>query len=217
MPVSSVHGIAHQLADEGLLERVQGTFVLGVKLWEIAIRAPGTFGLRQAALRPMEWAHSLIGHHVQLGILSQSEMLYIQRLSSEDSVVNFTQIGGRLPWYRTSSGVLLAALSDSEIVSRLLDEPPRPGWPPMPMSAPEMRQWIRRVEQNRFVVTEGFVHPDATAIAVPIMSPWNSAVASLAAVVPSAGAGIESVVTTLRHAAREAGQALADTLIRDGT
>lgn len=215
MPVSSVHGIAHQLADEGLLERGRGTFMLGVKLWEIAIRAPGTFGLRQAALRPMERAHAMIGHHVQLGILSQSEMLYIERLSSDDPVVNFTKIGGRLPWYRTSSGILLVALGDPDVRARLMDESPRPGWPSMPMDEASMRQWLRRVEHNRFVVSEGFVHPDATSIAVPIMSPWNSAVAALAAVVPSQGTDVEHVVATLRRAAREAGQGLADTLTRD--
>jgi len=215
MPVSSVHAIAHQLADEGLLERSGGEFILGVRLWELAIRAPGTFGLREAALAPMEHAHATIQHHVQLGILSGPDMLYIERLSSPRSVVNFTQVGGRLPWYCSSSGILLTALAEPAIMEKLLSDE-RPPRPPAPdMSSSEMQQLIRRAQQHRFVVTEGFVHPDATAVSVPIISPWRTSIASMAAVIPSTGTDIESVVTTLRQAARQAGQRLAGSLSRD--
>lgn len=215
MPVSSVHAIAHQLVAEGLLERSAGEFILGVRLWELAIRAPGTFGLREAALTPMEQAHTIIQHHVQLGILSGSDMLYIERLSSPGSVVNFTQVGGRLPWYRTSSGILLAALAEPAVQDQLLSEA-RPAQPPAPnLSDADMQRLMRRAQQNRFVVTEGFVHADATAISVPIMSPWRTCIASLAAVVPSRGTDVESVVKALRQAAYQAGQRLASSLSRD--
>jgi DNA-binding IclR family transcriptional regulator len=109
MPVSTVHAITRQLVDEGLLERSNKAFVLGVRLWELAIRAPGTFGLREAALAPMEEAHAKIRHHVQIGILSGRDVLYIERLFWLDSVINYTQVGGPFPWYVTSTGVLLAS------------------------------------------------------------------------------------------------------------
>lgn len=215
MPISTVHAIAHQLVDEGLLERSRGEFILGIRLWEIAVRAPGTFGLREAALAPMEQAHTIIQHHVQLGILSGAEMLYIERLSSANSVVNFTQVGGRLPWFYTSSGILLAALADAETQEELLklENSSRP--PGRGLRRSDLELLMRRAKINRFIVTEGFVHQDATAVAVPVMSPWKTCIASIAAVVPSTGSDIEEVVHALRQAARQTSKRLGGTLTRD--
>lgn len=65
-----------------------------------------------------------------------------------------------------------------------------------------------------FLVTEGFIHPDATAVAVPIFAPWRAPVAALAAVVPTGQSKLEAVVGFLRQAAQLAGDRLAGTLTR---
>ncbi|MEV4902123.1 helix-turn-helix domain-containing protein [Citricoccus sp. NPDC055426] len=214
MPVSTVHSITGQLVDEGLLERMDQGYVLGVRLWELAIRAPGTFGLREAALAPMEQAHAEIRHHVQLSVLTGFESLYIERLSWPTSVVNFTQVGGRLPWYVTSSGILLASFADEPARSGYAtsSRPPRPPAPDLDGTA--MERLMASARNRGFLVTEGFIHPDATAVAVPVFAPWRAPVAALAAVVPAAESGVESVVGSLRQAARLTGERLAGTLTR---
>lgn len=63
-----------------------------------------------------------------------------------------------------------------------------------------------------FLVTEGFIHPEATAVAVPVFAPWKAPVAAVAAVVPTGGPDVEAVVGSLRHAALLAGERLAGTL-----
>lgn len=215
MPVSTVHAIAHQLVEEGLLERRGPEFIVGVRLWELAIRAPGTFGLREAALAPMEQAHAAIRHHVQLSILSGRDVLYIERLSWPGSVINFTEVGGRLPWYATSSGILLAAFAE-EAARRGFLRSKRALRPPAPdLDAEAMERLMTSARTRGFLVTEGFVHPDATAVAVPVFTMWRAPVGALAAVVPSAGTDIGAVVRVLRQTARQAGERLTGTLTRD--
>lgn len=214
MPVTTVHSITRQLVDEGLLERVGQGYVLGVRLWELAIRAPGTFGLREAALAPMEQAHAEIRHHVQLSVLTGFESLYIERLSWAGSVVNFTEVGGRLPWYVTSSGILLASFADEPARGGYLASS-RPSRPPAPdLDAVTMERLMTSARGRGFLVTEGFIHPDATAVAVPVFAPWRAPVAALAAVVPAGDSGLEAVVGSLRRGARLAGERLAGTLTR---
>ncbi|MGM7666786.1 IclR family transcriptional regulator [Microbacterium sp. A93] len=214
MPVTTVHSITRQLVDEGLLERMDQGYVLGVRLWELAIRAPGTFGLREAAMAPMEQAHAEIRHHVQLSILAGYESLYIERLSWSGSVVNFTEVGGRLPWYVTSSGILLASFADGPARDGYVTSL-RPSQPPAPdLSAAAMERLMTSARTRGFLVTEGFIHPEATAVAVPVFAPWRAPVAALAAVVPAGESKLEAVVGSLRRAARLAGDRLEGTLTR---
>ena len=61
--------LARQLTDLGLLERSgDGDFTIGIRMLELASRAPRGHGVRSTALPYMEELHRATGHHVLLGV-----------------------------------------------------------------------------------------------------------------------------------------------------
>ena len=113
-----------ELAAHGLLARdTDGGVRVGVRMWELALRASPALGLREAAMPYLEDAHPVLGHHVQLGVLDGEEVLFLERLSAPGAVVNYTRIAGRLPLHASSSGQVLLAFGGRELQERILAGP----------------------------------------------------------------------------------------------
>ena len=113
-----------ELTDLGLLAREPDRQVrIGVRLWELALRASPTLSLRDAAMPFLEDLHAVVGHHVQLGVLDGREVLFVERLSAPGAVVNYTRIAGRLPLHASSSGLVLLAHAPRDLQESVLAGP----------------------------------------------------------------------------------------------
>ena len=77
----------------------------------------------------------------------------------------------------------------------------------------ELRAVLTRVRADGYAVAAGYIHPDATAVAVPIRGPYGNAVASFAVVVPSEGFHVQPVLQVLIPAAHAVGSALKNSLM----
>lgn len=187
MPLSTVHRLLGDLVDLGLLER-QGDrgYRIGLRLWELAVRTPGALGIREIARPFLLQAHAAIGQSVQLGILQGTDVLYLERLSAPRSVVNFVVVGGRLPWYATSSGLVLAAYEESETRAALLaSSRPVHAFEPA-LSSAQLQKVLLDIRRRGHMTTPGYIHPDATSVAVPIKGVLGGTVAAISAIVPTA-------------------------------
>src|SRR5690606_9770724 len=124
LPIS--HRLVAELTAEGLLERMSDrTYQLGVRLWEFGARTPGALGLRELARPWLTGVHNRIRQHTQLGILSGRDVIFIERMSTRDAVVNATLIGGRIPLPMSSIGLVLLAHADESLVDDVIAA----GWP----------------------------------------------------------------------------------------
>src|SRR5688572_8924763 len=91
--VATASRLVAELTTHGLLERGPDREVrVGVRLWELAARASPTRSLREAALPYLEDVHAVVGHHSQLGVLDGADVLFLERLSARDAVINYTRI-----------------------------------------------------------------------------------------------------------------------------
>jgi DNA-binding IclR family transcriptional regulator len=209
MPASTTHRLLGELVELGLLDRLSNRrYRIGLRLWELAVRTPGALGIRETAMPMLRTAQAAIGQHTQLGVLQGDEVLYLERLSAPRPVINLTVVGGRLPFYSTSSGLVLAAFSDSAVRERLSHGPfPPYRYSPRP-SAHEMKRNLERIRDQGYATTVGFIDPAAAAIAVPVLGPMGAAIAAISAVVPSADTREPFVLSVLRPAALAVGEAL---------
>ena len=73
-------------------------------MWELASRGSKMLGLREAALPFMEDVQAVVQHSTTLGILDSDEVLYIERIGSDSTIVDITKIAGRLPRARDVVG-----------------------------------------------------------------------------------------------------------------
>lgn len=192
--------VVADLVELGLLERADGKVRLGVRLWELANRAPRAVGLREAATPFMADLQTATRQHVQMGVLEGTEVLFLERLSARNSVINFTEIGGRLPLHASSSGLVLLAHSPVEFQEKVLAMPRRRYTDATITDEGDLRRVLAAIRAQGHVACPGHLHPDAMGIAVPIRGADGSVVAGLSVVVPVAQARVAAHVMGLHTA-----------------
>jgi DNA-binding IclR family transcriptional regulator len=200
--------IIGQLVEHGLLSRGPDREVrMGFRMWELAARAAPTRSLRDAAMPYLEDLHAVVGHHVQLAVLHSDEVIFLERLSARDAVVNYSQIAGRLPLHISSSGVVLMAYGPAELQDRLLARRLESRTPATITTPERLRATLEQVRRRGYALLAGHVHPDATGIAVPVRDGLGDVVAALSVIVPNDARAV-SAVPALLAAARGIGRSL---------
>lgn len=206
---STAHRIVAELEREGLLERLPDrTYRLGVRLWELACRTPGALGLRELARPYLQAVHARVRQHTQLGVLSDTEVLFLDRMSARDAVVNATLIGGRIPLHASSSGLVLLAHAGQSVVDAVLAGPMRRYTPHTIQTEAHLRAVLRRVRSDGWAVSDGYIFEESRGIAVPVYGAHHDVIAAIGVVVPNDDAPPLGHVGLLTHAAREISAAL---------
>jgi DNA-binding IclR family transcriptional regulator len=184
--VATASRLVAELVAQGLLERGPHRQVrIGMRMWELGSRSSPALSLRDAALPYLEDLHAAVGHHVQLGVLDGTDVLFIERLSARDAVVNFSRVAGRLPLHISSSGHVLLAHAPPELAERVLAGPLRAWTPATLTSAAPLRAALDTVRRQGFAFLAGHVHAEAAGIAVPVRDATREVVAALSVIVPS--------------------------------
>lgn len=208
LPLSTASRLIAELVRLELLQRDERRRVrIGLRLWEIAARAAPTRELREAALPFMEDLHAVLRHHTQLGVMDQGDVLFVERLSYPGSVVNVTEIAGRLPLHASSAGLVLLAHASAEQQQRVLGGPLRRYTAATITRPDELRAMLAQIRRQGFAYAAGHIHPQAAGVAVPVRDPADRVVAALGVVVPNEDSAIRAV-PALRAAARGIARAI---------
>lgn len=203
LPLATTHRLVAEMEQYGLLERQPDkTYRLGVRLWEIACRTPGALGLREIAMPHLQAVQTRIRQHTQLGILQGREVLFLERLSAREAVVNVTLVGGRLPLHASSSGLVLLAHADPQVQEEVLSSGLFRYNPGTIQDPAALRAVLQRTRQEGFVCANGYIHPDARGIAVPVSGVNGVIVAAISVVVPNDDAATTPFVHLLKNASR---------------
>jgi DNA-binding IclR family transcriptional regulator len=200
--------IVGQLVDHGLLSRGPDREVrVGFRMWELASRAAPTRSLRDAAMPYLEDLHAVVGHHAQLAVLHGDDVIFLERLSARDAVINYSQIAGRLPLHISSSGMVLMAYGPPELQDRVFTRPLE-SWTSETITTPDrLHAELGQVRRRGYALLAGHVHPDATGIAVPVRTGLGEVVAAMSVIVPNDARAV-SAVPALLAAARGIGRSL---------
>jgi DNA-binding IclR family transcriptional regulator len=174
---------------------------VGVRMWELASRASPTLSLRDAAMPYLEDVHAVVGHHAQLGVLDGDDVLFVERLSARDAVINYSRVAGRLPAHGSSSGHVLLAFGPPELQERILDGVLERYTDNTLTTRPALQASLAETRRRGYAVLPGHVHPEATGVAVPIRNALNEVVAALSVIVPNDGRA-QAHVPVLLAAAR---------------
>jgi DNA-binding IclR family transcriptional regulator len=200
--------IIGQLVDHGLLSRGADREVrVGMRMWELAARAAPTRSLRDAAMPYLEDLHAVVGHHAQLAVLDGAEVIFVERLSARDAVINYSQVAGRLPLHISSSGIVLMAYGPPELQERVLARPLESRTSATITTPDRLRATLDQVRRQGYALLAGHVHPDATGIAVPVRNGLGEVAAALSVIVPNDGRAVSAVPAVLA-AARGIGRSL---------
>ncbi|MCY0905920.1 IclR family transcriptional regulator [Arthrobacter sp. H14-L1] len=210
VPLATAYRLVDQLIGHEFLRRdSSGGLRLGLGLWELASRSSSALTLREAAMPFMEDIQAVVGQHTQLGVLQNDEVLFIERLSGRESVINQARVAGRLPVHKTSAGVVLLAFSPSHVQDAYLHRHPNAGLPGE-FGPGGFRRVLAAVRQQGYAAFDGLVDEHTTGIAVPVLGRGKVAVAALGVVVAQRDGSIQSVLPALLTGARGIARALGE-------
>ncbi|HKD13583.1 MAG TPA: IclR family transcriptional regulator [Candidatus Angelobacter sp.] len=115
---STVHRLIMVLERHKLIERnsLNGRYRLGLKLFELGTRAVSQLDLRERARPVLERLVLETSETVHLGILDDTEVLYLDKVEPARSVRMSSSVGRRNPAYCTAMGKsILAYLTEAQV------------------------------------------------------------------------------------------------------
>ncbi|MRH88969.1 helix-turn-helix domain-containing protein [Nocardia sp. SYP-A9097] len=211
LPLATASRLVNELIEHGWLRRdAQRRICVGVRMWELASRAAPTLGLQEAAIPFMSDLHAAVGNHVQLGVLQERDVLYIERLSAPRAIRNRVRVAGRLPLHATSSGLVLLAHAPAEMQEAELSRPLTALTRHTITDPAILRSTLSEIRHTGVAYCPGFVDEDATGIAVPIRTTGGRVVAALSVLVPNEMTA-RTAIPALRAAGRGISRLLGDT------
>ena len=188
LPKSSVHRLVRTLTAEGFLEQDprSGRYRLGLVLTELGAAAVSNSGLHSAVIGPLEELWRLTGETVQVGVLDERHVVFVERIESPRTLRLFNEVGRRNWAHASATGkVLLAFLPPAEL-DRLLE-----GWELAALTPHTITDRARLVEELAVVRDRGYaqnVHESSIGIAsvgAPIRDDRGVVVAAISSAGPA--------------------------------
>ena len=201
LPPATAHRLIGQLTAWGALEQSEsGGYRIGLRLWEVAMLAPRSSGLRRAALPFMEDLYETTHENVQLAVRDGGDTLYIELISGRSAVIVRTTVGSRWPLHATGVGLVLLAYAEPAVQDRVCRGPLTRYTPHTITDPARLRATLADVRRTDAAVSDRQITDDAVSVAAPIRDATGAVVAALSLVVP-ATANAATLVPAVRMAA----------------
>jgi len=126
LPRATAHRLLASLTHRGLLAHDEGTgrYRLGLKLFELGSLVGNSLDVRRVALPYLMNLVEESGETAHLVVLDGVDVVFVDKVETDNPFRMVSQIGRRLPARHSGSGkALLAALSDAELNRRFTTEP----------------------------------------------------------------------------------------------
>jgi DNA-binding IclR family transcriptional regulator len=210
LPVSTVHRMLGGLVAWGALERGEdGSYRVGLRLWEVGALAPRGQGLRERALPFLEDLSQITRENVQLAVREGTELVFVERIAGTGAVPVLTRVGGRFALTATGVGLVLLAHAPVEVQEEVLAGPVS-RYTPLTVTDPaELRRMLADVRTSGFAVSDRQVTMDALSVAAPVHDARGTVVAAVSLVVRHGSASPHALAPLLRTSARAISRALA--------
>jgi IclR family transcriptional regulator, acetate operon repressor len=123
LPKTTVHRMAIELVGLGALERRNGGYALGQRLFELGQLVPRHRALRDLARPYMQDLYEATRETVQLAVPDGFDVLYVEIIHGHRRVHTPAARGGRMPFHCTGLGKAVMAFSPPDTVARALAQP----------------------------------------------------------------------------------------------
>lgn len=182
---STAHRLLTRLVEWGGVEHVADGYRLGLKLWRLGTRHPGTRTLRHVALPYLEDLLQLTRQNVTVAVRDGIAALYLERLTARESVVVLADVGRRLPLHATGVGLVLLAWGGEPLLAEVLAAQPQ-RYLPSTVTEPEaIRRRLAEIRRSGVATTREEMTPGSASIAAPIRDGAGGVVAALSVIVSS--------------------------------
>lgn len=118
---STVHRALQTLASEGFVTQTTGgRYRLGIKLWELGLQVVHGLELRELAHQHVEALHTRTGETAHVSVLEGADVVFVDRMESQETLRMFSRVGARVPAHCTSTGKAILAFSNEDSVATVV-------------------------------------------------------------------------------------------------
>jgi DNA-binding IclR family transcriptional regulator len=194
-PRGTLHRQLVHLLAEGLLEQNgDQTYGPGARLLKFAARAWSRNDLRSIAARHLQALHELTGESVHLGMLRDSEIIYLDKVEGRQAVRMYSQIGKASPVYCTGVGkAALSALPLEELRQLLGRLDLRAFTPHTIVDRHALLNEIETIRRNGYGFDLEEHEVGIHCVAAPILTPGRPFMAALSVTGPAYRVSIEAL------------------------
>jgi DNA-binding IclR family transcriptional regulator len=173
LPKSTTHRLMGVLVDSGFVRRVDDRYALSPRAFELGshVQFARPNGLRVHAMPYMAELLKATGETVHLGILSGTDILYIEKLFGPASAKCNTFVGFRLPAYATGLGKAILAYATTSEVEQTMNARYRRITPYTIRNAFTMDRALSRVRDEGCATDFEESFSGLSCLAVPLVHP----------------------------------------------
>jgi DNA-binding IclR family transcriptional regulator len=185
---STVHRLLTTLMVRKYVEQDSetGKYRLSVKLFELGNAVLSKLNMRAHAMPYLRELRERCGETVQLSIVDQNEVLYIDVLESKEKVGVKAAIGERAPLYCTASGkVWLANLPDERVYEILKDQVFKPFTTRTVKDFEALRGELKSIKEIGCSVDEGEYEEEMRCVGAAIRNYRGRVISCISVSVPS--------------------------------
>jgi DNA-binding IclR family transcriptional regulator len=176
LPFSTVHRILTELVSHGVLDHApDGTYAVGIRLWEVATLNPQLASLRGVATPWMHELYSMLRCRVCLDVRVGVQGLRVEELNGV-GVHSCHRLGTRFPIRSTVGGHVLLAYAGSQVLEAVLAAPPARPVEDDVIYPHGLRQGLASIRGSGVAVSESQSH---VTVAGPVFGPAGGIVAAL--------------------------------------
>jgi DNA-binding IclR family transcriptional regulator len=170
-PKSSTYRMVLTLENRGFISRSDedGKYCLGYKQLVITKNILERNNIRSAALHEMKKLSELYGDTVNLGVLLDGEILYLEIIESTHALRMTDSVGSKSPVHATAMGKAIAAYLQQQELDELLTKRKMESFTSRTITTPEHfkkeLEWVRR---NGYAVDDQEIVEGARCVAAPV-------------------------------------------------
>lgn len=215
LPKTTVHRVALELVELGALERRNGGYALGPRLFELGQLVSRHRRLRDVALPYMQDLYGLTHETVQLAVLDGLDVLYVEIIHGHRRVSSPASPGGRMPFHCTGLGKAMVAFSPPELVASALARGLTPRTSRTIIDRAVLTQELAQVRRAGVAFDRGESERSLVCAAAPIVNADDTAVAAISvAMGHRSRVGLARVAPMVKRAADAISSDLRTALIR---
>lgn len=212
---STVQRMTYTLKQLGYLDRDEDTkkFRTGPKTLSMGLSVIRNLNLRKVAFPYLEKTSKEIGETVNLAILDGTEIVYVERIKTQQILNINLEIGSRLPAFCTSMGKAMLAYLPEDRLEELLN---RTNLIPLTSNTITHREAIRkeleRVGRRGFATNNEELAIGLRSVAAPVRNFRGEVIAAVNIAVPSIRVSQKKLETVLARRAMETAHQISSSL-----
>ena len=178
---STVHRLLTSLASRGYVRKNPDTerYCLGFKAFEVGSLIAGRGAIREAATPFLRNLMLATTETVHLGVLDQWEVVYIDKMESDQPLQMYSRIGRRAPLHCTALGKALVAWEPEDWLDRFLRRRLRAYTPSTLVEPGDFRRELVKIRAARYALDGEEFALGLKCVAAPLFDHARRVVASI--------------------------------------